>query len=184
MSDEEIIRYCAPTLAGIKAGSMFACRYDDRRDLVDEICRLNRRLSSKGLRVIPLSFKDHRALIYFYRPCMLEERLDDTKACSLLESRGYPCRNTNGCLWRLMEQLEKSGAFPHEIGLFLGYPAEDVEGFIRNKSRNSKCTGAWKVYGDKDRSARMFDAFKKCTECYFRCLEKGMSIDELTVVQH
>ena len=38
--------------------------------------------------------------------------------------------------------------FPHEIGIFLGYPLADVAGFIRNKGRNCKCIGTWKVYGD------------------------------------
>ncbi len=40
--------------------------------------------------------------------------------------------------------------FPHEIGLFLGYPPEDVCGYIRNKGKCQKCTGHWQVYGDEN----------------------------------
>ena len=42
--------------------------------------------------------------------------------------------------------LSGSCAFPHEIGLFLGYPFEDVMGFIENKGENYLCSGCWKVY--------------------------------------
>ena len=36
-------------------------------------------------------------------------------------------------------------SFPHEIGIILGYPPEDIEGFKRYKGRNFKCCGYWKV---------------------------------------
>ena len=47
-------------------------------------------------------------------------------------------------------RLRRESDFPHEVGLFLGYPPRDVEGFIREKARRAKCTGAWKVYGDEE----------------------------------
>lgn len=36
--------------------------------------------------------------------------------------------------------------FPHEMGILLGYPVEDVEGFIINNGKNELYTGYWKVY--------------------------------------
>lgn len=50
-------------------------------------------------------------------------------------------------LTRLAQRMEAVGDFPHEVGFFLGYPAEDVVGFIRNKGQNFKFCGRWKVYG-------------------------------------
>ena len=47
-------------------------------------------------------------------------------------------------------RLRRESDFPYEVGLFLGYPPRDVEGFIREKARRAKCTGAWKVYGDEE----------------------------------
>ena len=35
MSDEMIVRQCAPTLAGIKTGSLFPCPYESRTQLMD-----------------------------------------------------------------------------------------------------------------------------------------------------
>lgn len=44
MSEEILIRQGAPTLAGIKTGSLFPCPCEDREDLLADIRRLNRRL--------------------------------------------------------------------------------------------------------------------------------------------
>ena len=35
---------------------------------------------------------------------------------------------------------DESGEFPHEVGLFLSYPPEDVKGFIDHRANNFKCT--------------------------------------------
>ena len=141
MCEEDIIRYCAPTLAGMKAGSLFACSYPCKALLRKEVRSLNRRLGGKGLRVLPLSYKKNRALLYFFRPDMLKQSLRNSLACRLLEQRGYPCGNPDSCIIRLMKQLRTAPEFPHEIGLFLGYPPEDVKGFIEQRALNCKCTG-------------------------------------------
>ena len=36
MSEELIIRCCAPTLASIKTGNMFTCPYTDKEELLNE----------------------------------------------------------------------------------------------------------------------------------------------------
>jgi hypothetical protein len=72
--------------------------------------------------------------------------------------------------------------FPHEIGVFLGYPLQDVKGFIENNGRNSKYTGLWKVYGDKAASIRMFEKYRKCFSVYSDLWRSGRrDIFQLTV---
>ena len=181
MCEEDIIRYCAPTLAGIKTGSLFACIFPSKSVLRDEVRCMNRRLLAKGLRVLPLSFKNNRALLYFFRPDMLKHSLSNSLACQLLAQRGYPCENPDRCIIRLMEQLKASPEFPHEIGLFLGYPPEDVQGFIEQRALNSKCTGCWKVYGNQKEAEQTFARYKKCTDCYLRNWQRGKSLEALTV---
>ena len=44
MSEELVIRCCAPTLASIKTGNMFTCRFDSRQAMLDAVRALNRRL--------------------------------------------------------------------------------------------------------------------------------------------
>ena len=48
MSEEQVVRNCAPTLAGLKTGNLFACPYENREDLLDFLRSLNRRLGKKG----------------------------------------------------------------------------------------------------------------------------------------
>ena len=45
MSEEILVRQGAPTLAGIKTGSLFPCPCKDREALLSDIRKLNRRLS-------------------------------------------------------------------------------------------------------------------------------------------
>ena len=71
--------------------------------------------------------------------------------------------------------------FPHEIGLFLGYPYEDVIGFIKNKGKNYTYCGYWKTYGDPEISKKKFQQFQKCVFEYKRMYEKGKVIKQLIV---
>ena len=68
MSEEILIRQGAPTLAGIKTGSLFPCPCEDREALLADIRKLNRRLSPKGLCLLPIRFLAGQALLYLYRP--------------------------------------------------------------------------------------------------------------------
>ena len=68
MSEDLVIRHCAPTLAGIKTGNLFSCACPCKAALTKELCRLNRKLVPKGIRALPLRVQKGRALIYVYRP--------------------------------------------------------------------------------------------------------------------
>ena len=63
MCEEILIRQGAPTLAGVKTGGLFPCPREDRRALLSDIRRLNRRLSPKGLCLLPIRFSGGQALL-------------------------------------------------------------------------------------------------------------------------
>ena len=105
MSDELVVRHCAPTLAGIKTGNLFSCSYRSRRKLVEELCRLNQRLVPRGLRALPLRMEGGRALIYLYRPHALERDLADSRARAILEGMGYRSGQCAQCVARLIQRL-------------------------------------------------------------------------------
>ena len=67
MSEENVVRLCAPTLAGIKTGSLFPCPFENRETLLMEIRQYNQVLVPKGLCLLPLRFTDKSALLYLYR---------------------------------------------------------------------------------------------------------------------
>ncbi len=181
MPEDYLIRHCAPTLAGLKTGSLFACPYENRDTLLASIRQINRRLGRKGLRVLPMRFSEKRALIYMYRPSKLSADLANTSAAALLQQQGYDTDSCTQCLVRLIQKLRTQPDFPHEIGLFLGYPPEDVRGFIDNKAACCKYTGCWKVYGDEEAAKKKFAQYKKCTQLYCYLWANGKEIEWLAV---
>ena len=181
MSEDLLIRHCAPTLAGIKTGNLFSCPSPSREDLTRALCRLNNKLVPKGIRVLPLRIRKGRALIYVYRPNALESDLADRRARALLLQYGYVPEHPNGCVIHLIRRLRSEGEFPHEIGLFLSYPPEDVLGFICNRACNPKCVGCWKVYGDERTAQNIFERYERCSKIYSEQWQQGKSIEQLTV---
>lgn len=181
MTEDYLVRHCAPTLAGLKTGSLFACPYETRDALLASIRQINRRLNRKGLRVLPLRFSEKRALIYMYRPRQLSADLANSSAAALLQRQGYDTNNCERCLVRLVQKLRTQTDFPHEIGLFLGYPPEDVCGFMEHKAAGCKCVGCWKVYGDEEAAKKKFAQYKKCTQVYCDLWTKGKEIERLAV---
>ena len=181
MPEEILIRQGAPTLAGSKTGSRFPCPCEDREDLLADIRRLNRRLSPKGLCLLPIRFLAGQALLYLYRPAELRRDLRDARVSELLRQAGYEDESCARCVARLACRFRESGEFPHEVGLFLSYPPEDVKGFIAHRANDFKCAGLWKVYGDEEKARALFAKYKKCTEIYCALWQSGSKLKQLAV---
>ena len=181
MSEEILIRQGAPTLAGIKTGSLFPCPCEDREDLLADIRRLNRRLSPKGLCLLPIRFLAGQALLYLYRPAELRRDLRDARVSELLRQAGYEDESCARCVARLACRFRESGEFPHEVGLFLSYPPEDVKGFIAHRANDFKCAGLWKVYGNEEKARSLFAKYRKCTEIYCALWQSGSRLERLAV---
>lgn len=181
MSDELLVKHCSPTLAGLKTANMYTCPCSSKTEMNEFLRKWNRTFSSKGIRIVALRYNGERALIYVYRPAKLSIDLQDTLATELLTQRGYCTNSCGACIMHLIKRLQMQEEFPHEIGLFLGYPSIDVCGFIQNKSKGCKCVGCWKVYGDEQAASRTFAKYKKCTDVYCNQFAKGKSIERLTV---
>ncbi|MEG0156888.1 MAG: DUF3793 family protein [Anaerovoracaceae bacterium] len=181
MSDELIVRHCSPTLAGLKTANMFTCEFSSLEELKEKIEKFNGHLNEKGVKFYLLRHKGKKALIYVCRPGKLSRDLSCEEAKELLEKNGYPCTTIDEQLQVLSGRLHEFPEFPHEIGLFLGYPVEDVEGFILNRGENCKSVGAWKVYGDVTKAEKRFTQYRKCREVYCKKLMEGASLQRLTV---
>lgn len=179
MSEELVIRHCSPTLAGIKTGSLFSCYFESRDEMICGLRRLNKLLVPKGLRVLPLKYSGKRALIYIFRPDWLEDDLAVEEARRILRDAGYQNEKPDRCITELAHRLNSGECFPHEIGLFLGYPPEDVDGFIRNKGGNCKLVGCWKVYGDEAAARDRFKSYKECTDELYEKWTSGFPFGEL-----
>ena len=175
-----LVAECAPTLAGIKTGNLFSCRMpcDTLRERVREI---NPLLTPRRIRLVVLKYGAELSLVYMYRPRFLQQDLEDAAAQDILAPLGYPLGSAELCVAYLAKRLNASGGFPHEIGLFLGYPPEDVAGFIENRAAGCKCVGTWKVYGDEQSARQKFALYRSCRDCYIENFRKYHSLDRLAV---
>ncbi|HHY82031.1 MAG TPA: DUF3793 family protein [Clostridiales bacterium] len=92
--------------------------------------------------------------------CCYPERIraicQDYEVRCFLENMGYKSFEPEDCIQRLRQRFRIDGSFPHEIGIFLGYPFEDVIAFIKNKGRNYLLNGYWKVYSNVTRAIEIF----------------------------
>ena len=183
MIREALVEYCAPTLAGIKTGNIFSVK-NDLTDINGEIRKLNGILVSKGLRLVPIRNKWNKTLIYLYRPERLKKDLGNPKAMEILKKKGYPCGNCDCCLVELVRHLKYDESFPHEIGLFLGYPPSDVKRFMEDPRKGVKCVGCWKVYSNENEARKTFDEFRQCTEIYNKESRGGKPLEALIVDTH
>lgn len=182
MPEEIMIQQCAPTLAGIKTGSLFSCPYETEQSLLEDVRRMNGLLVPKGLCLLPLRYENNRVLLYLYRPRALQKDLSDAQAVRILQDAGYHlCKSGSHCLTHLVRRLRENPEFPHEIGLFLSYPPEDVQGFIDHKAQNFKCAGLWKVYGDETRAQALFAQYRECTKQYCALYQAGSPLSQLAV---
>lgn len=183
MSEKLLIKHCAPTLAAMKTGSIFSCVFDDAESMKSFIRKTNKLFRNKGVRTIPLRSKENKMLLYVFRPELLKKDMENDIACCLMQKFGYCCGNIGKCIARLIERIEESQDFPHEVGLFLGFPPEDVDGFICNRAKGCKLVGYWKVYGDEEKARKIFERYKKCSAVYLECFERGYTLDKLTVAE-
>ena len=76
---------------------------------------------------------------------------------------------------------EKIPQFPHEIGIFLGYPLWDVRGFLENEGKNFAYLGYWKVYRDVQNAKLLFQRFDAIREQALEELGRGMTLREIAV---
>ena len=181
MPDNIIVENCSPTLAGIKTGNIFTIDRSLITDIKKELCELNQCFTDKGLRAIPLKITEKNVLLYLYRPDRLKADLSSKEAREILLEKGYSCDSIEGDIVHLIHHIHNDGSFPHEIGLFLGYPPVDVKGFMEDTRKGVKCVGYWKVYGDKEKAEKTFLSYKKCTEIYKKYLSGGRCLSQMVV---
>lgn len=180
MSEENVVRLCAPTLAGIKTGSLFPVRMKTGRLCSWRSASITRCWFPKDS---ASSRCDSRTRA---RCCICTAHAIWAGSAGPVGSRDPAARRL--CLRQqraVPDEAHRAAArvrrIPHEIGLFLSYPPEDVKGFIEHHAADFKYAGLWKVYGDEQRARDLFAKYQRCTEIYCQRLHAGSSIAQLAV---
>ncbi|MDO4270821.1 MAG: DUF3793 family protein [Eubacteriales bacterium] len=178
--DRLLAAYCSPTLAGIKPASLVSCDRTLLPDLPRRLREYRQAFAPRGMRFEIVCACKGRYLLLVYHRAALESRMADPRMQRVLTSFGYPASGPlETLLWTLKRRIALTDGFPHEIGLFLGYPIEDVIGFIRHAGRNCKLCGYWKVYGDAEAASRLFDRLSRVCRAVTGRVERGETLLEV-----
>lgn len=93
----------------------------------------------------------------------LERHLSHKGIRKLLSIAGYsPAESLDQLLSKLADRVRNNGVFPHEIGMFIGYPAKDVAAFMGMIKLPFTCQGPWKIFGDPCKSLCLAEQFRHC----------------------
>ena len=104
--------------------------------------------------------------ILLYRKDILYAHLADRKVKRFLHSLALGYEEEADWILhfkkRFLEYKEEGREFPHEIGIFLGYPLWDIRAFMQNPRREAKLTGYWKVYYKVEKAREQFQKYDRC----------------------
>lgn len=167
---------CAPLMAGIKISNLLIVQNSNVGD-VEKI------LEGTPITSDILYQTSRKTTFLLYRASEVKNYLNTEKVKEAMHQFGYEKMDLPFVLKELSVRyhgyMSRRGEFPHELGLLLGYPVEDVLGFIENRGQNFLYTGYWKVYGNVDETVALFARFERVKEQMIRMVSVGMDIPEI-----
>lgn len=179
--EQILAAYCAPTIEGIKTASLISVKKEFCVDFAKQLKEAAILLKDRGIYIYKLVECPKRAILLIYNKDELEKKLKKREYSDYLKEADYDLENfnLNGVLFQLALRMRKAEGFPHEIGVFLDYPLEDIKGFTENCGENYKCCGYWKVYGDEEKAKETFCAYDLLRDYYCECVSKGEKINTI-----
>ena len=178
---EALLAYhCAPSLAGIKPANIAACQKSKFPDLHADIDKLNSELNRKDIYIEMLCECERRTLVIVYRRSVLEKHLQSHNHRAFLSCYGYPEMGSLSDYLNVLRERLDCDSFPHEIGVFLGYPLHDIYCFINHRDEGCLLIGEWKVYHNVEEAKKMFIRFKACRKALVRHItERGKTLAQV-----
>lgn len=187
MSDDDYLRYfiayhAAPTIQGIKPATL-ACPDAAGRCLADALARLGPELS----RIFGVEVADFRnprgaMLLLVYDSTHVCRTLADGEAAALLREEGYGVPETG--VYAMLARLRERCAgrrFPHEIGVFLGYPPGDVRSFMSGRDAGRREGCAWRCYGDIEEARNISGRFRRAKRIAAELIVAGADLGGVAV---
>jgi len=167
---------CAPVITGIKVSNLLIVASSDEE-------KVRTILKKTGLIYYRLLRQNRKTTFLVFRKLPLAIYLQDSHVQRILKANGYDDLSLGGILrtfqYRFVTYMNQGEGFPHEMGLLLGYPVEDVEGFIQNKGKNYLYSGYWKVYQGVEEKKKLFDVYEMSKEQLIQLLAEGYSIRQV-----
>ena len=172
----QIILQCAPLLKGLKT----ACMVNLEQSYCHELKTI---FEGTDVEYKVLLENKGRSLVFLFRRMALAGYLKKNEVREFLGHYGYDVQNLDAVLMRLADRVGRydgqTGGFPHEIGVFLDYPVDDVRCFIEQEGKGELICGYWKVYHNPGRAQMIFLAYDKARASAVNEYLAGRTIREI-----
>lgn len=132
-------------------------------------------LEESGLKVRVLDDRGSSLLLLLYSREALSALLAQKSVRVILGKTGYSDPDNFDQVLAELETRVAGQGFPHEIGVFLGYPLKDVVGFMGWVPLAFTCQGPWKIFGKPDMSLRLAECHRECRSRMSLRLASGCS---------
>lgn len=167
---------CSLVLSGIKPSNLLI--YSNHC----EGC-ISEELKNTGAEHMKLYTGKNDSVSIIFNREKLEEALLDEENIEFIKQYGYEDFSVNSVIEKLAgrytEFKEGKAEFPHEMGIVLGYPLEDVSGFIENNGKNYLYSGYWKVYKNAEEKIQLFKIYKDIKKYFVEQIENGKQIHQI-----
>lgn len=174
--ESQLVLQCAPLIAGLKKSNFLVIPtgYYSGLKLV---------LNNSQISDYVLMENNQTVSVLLYNKMAMTQYLMDWRVKKLLREMGYFDYGIEAVLaffaYRYRSYKLGGQSFPHEMGILLGYPIEDVEGYIHNNGENFICSGYWKVYENPDYKVKLFRRFEYARDMMLHMIAQGVSILEI-----
>lgn len=140
-------------------------------DLYNNWCLTGKEfIKNINLKFIELRESNDSIIILIYNNDLLEKYINTEGNKEFLVSLGY---SENGAVIEYLIMLKKRYEeynCPHELGVFLGIPLDDVKDFINCNNKKCLLCGYWKVYNDCSSAKKIFKSYDEV---------KGYTVDSI-----
>ena len=173
-----VVTQCAPVLKGVKISNLITMKPGGWR-------KIRAYLKKSRIICIPLYADAEKEVLFLYRYEQLERHLKNREVREFLRSCGYESFEVASVLVRLRRRYQLyagiSKEFPHELGVLLGYPVGDVQGFIDKRGENSLTSRYWKVYQNPKEAEKIFDLYDRVKEQALKEIMCGRTLSHVAV---
>ena len=169
----QIAFQCAPLITGLKESNLLNIKKQDYQRMKDIF-------KESELTIYPLGIHAGKITVFLYHRERLEKFFSGESVLALLHEIGYIDTDLKQVLpvfrTHYQQYLKEKKVFPHEMGLLLGYPIEDVRGFIEHNGCGCLYSGYWKVYRNVPLKKKMFEDFEKAKESVIQLLAEDIDM--------
>jgi len=175
--DQIIVQSSSPTFCNIKPGNLFFVKND-----VFSKKKFNNwkdAFLNYGLMAFSTQISETSTAILLLNVCWTRKILDDVFVQAYLSEKGYHTGSVFDFVEELFSRMIENEGFPHEVGVILGYPVEDVIEFENHQGHDCKYCGCWKSYSDVVKARDCHCRFTECSRLCKKWYDEGFSINQI-----